>query len=252
MPNRVIPAAAPAARRRFRPRVVPTLAMLVAVPAFLVAGSWQRARMEAKEALFAQYDAVARAAPAPLPEIGAEGDWVAQRYRPVVVHGEFDAGRQIYVDNKVDAGRVGYHVVTPLGLADGRFVLVDRGWIAAGASRAALPPAPPPSGVATVEGRLNFTDRYRELEADTDRGPVRQNLDPARFAAATGLPVLPVIIEQTALPVPDDGLVRTRPRPDFGIEKHRIYMLQWYAFAVLAVTLWVLLNWRRETISHHG
>jgi surfeit locus 1 family protein len=252
MPNRAKSPGAPVTRRQFRPRLVPTFALLVALPVFLAAASWQRARAEAKEALFAQYDAVAGAAPAPLPEIGAEGDWVAQRYRPVVVHGEFDAGRQIYVDNKVNAGRVGYHVVAPLRLADGRFVLVDRGWIAAGASRATLPPAPPPAGVATVEGRLNFTDSYLELGADKDNGPVRQNLDPARFAAATGLPVLPVIIEQTALPVPDDGLVRTRPRPDFGIEKHRIYMLQWYAFAVLAVTLWVLLNWRRETISHHG
>jgi surfeit locus 1 family protein len=247
MPNRVIPAVDPATpRRRFRPRLVPTLAMLIAVPLFVAAGGWQRARMQAKEALYAQYDAVSGAAPVTLPEIGAGGDWAAQRYRPVIARGEFDAHRQIYVDNKVNAGRVGYHVVTPLKLADGRVVLVDRGWIAAGASRTALPAAPPPAGVATVEGRLNITDGYLELEADREIGPLRQNLDPARFAATTGLPVLPAIIEQTAPPVPDDGLVRTRLRPDFGVEKHRIYMLQWYAFAVLAVTLWALLNWRRE------
>jgi surfeit locus 1 family protein len=252
MPNHVIPAGAAARRRRFRPRLVPTLVMLVAVPVFVVAGNWQRARTQAKEVLAAQYDALARAAPSPLPEIGADGDWTAQRYRPVAVRGEYDGGRQIYVDNKVHAGRVGYHVVTPLKLADDRVVLVDRGWIAAGASRTALPPAPAPPGVATVEGRLNVADGYLELKPDAATGPLWQNLDPARFAAATGLPVLPLFIEQTAAPVPDDGLVRAWPRPDFGVEKHRLYMLQWYAFAVLAVTLWVLLNWRAQAAPDHA
>lgn len=252
MPNHAIPTGASATRRRFRPRLVPTLAMLVAVPVFVTAGGWQRARMQAKEGLSAQYDAVARAAPTPLPEIGAGGDWTAQRYRAVAVRGEYDAGRQIYIDNKVSAGHAGYHVVTPLKLADDRVVLVNRGWIAAGASRATLPPAPPASGRVTVEGRLNFADGYLELKPDAASGPLWQNLDPARFAAATGVPVLPVIIEQTTPPVPDDGLVRAAPRPDFGVEKHRIYMLQWYAFAVLAVTLWVLLNRRREISPDHA
>jgi surfeit locus 1 family protein len=236
-----------APRRRFRPRFVPTVAMLVAVALFVAAGGWQRARLQAKEALRERYDAVAQAAPVPLPAIGGKGDWAAQRYLPVSLQGEFDAARQIYVDNRINAGRAGYHVVTPLTLADGRIVLVNRGWIALGESRAALPAAPPPSGSTTVLGRLNLADAYLELAPDTGAGPVWQNLDPARFAARTGLPVLPVIVEQTRSPLPDDGLVRAWPAPDFGIEKHRIYMLQWYAFAVLALVFWTLANWRRES-----
>ena len=50
---------------------------------------------------------------------------------------------------------------------------------------------------------------------------MRQNLDPARFAAATGLDVLPVVVEATEAPIPDDGLVRAWPAPDFGIDTHR-------------------------------
>ena len=72
------------------------------------------------------------------------------------------------------------------------------------------------------------------MQPETTRGPIRQNLDPARFAAATGLAVLPVVVEATAAPIPDDGLVRAWPAPDFGVDTHRIYMVQWYAFALLA------------------
>jgi len=83
------------------------------------------------------------------------------------------------------------------------------------------------------------TAGYLELKPDVASGPVRQNLDPARFAADTGLPVLPVVIEATAPPVPDDGLVRAWPAPDFGVDTHRIYMVQWYAFAAMAGLLWL-------------
>ena len=74
---------------------------------------------------------------------------------------------------------------------------------------------------------------YLELKPDVDRA-VRfgRTSIPARFAAATGLAVLPVVVEATEPPVPDDGLVRAWPAPDFGVDTHRIYMVQWYAFAL--------------------
>ena len=57
--------------------------------------------------------------------------------------GEFDAARQILIDNKVHAGAPAIDVVTPLKLADGeRYVLVDRGWVAHGARRAEPPAIP--------------------------------------------------------------------------------------------------------------
>ena len=72
--------------------------------------------------------------------------------------------------------------------------------------------------------------------------PVWQRVDPARFAATTGMAVLPVLIEATDATISgrDDGLVRDRAAPDFGVEKHEIYMVQWYAFAALAIALWAI------------
>ena len=200
--------------------------------------------MEQKEALRTHFDAASAMAPAALPADTA--DWAALRYRPVAADGTFDGSRQILVDNKVEEGRAGYHVVTPLLLADGRAVLVDRGWIAGGATRAQLPTAPPPAGTVTVHGRVNIpAPNYVELTHDAPRGAVWQNLDPARFASATGLPVPPIVLEQTAPIGAGDRLVRNWPAPDFGIEKHRIYMVQWYLFAATAAGLWLFVNLRR-------
>ena len=190
-----------------------------------------------------QFDAASAAAPAAMPADTV--DWAAWRYRPVVANGSFDAARQILIDNKIEAGRAGYHVVTPLLLADGRAVLVDRGWIAAGETRAQPPTAAPPAGVVTVHGRVNIPTRnYVELTPEAPAGAIWQNLDPARFASATGLEVLPMVLEQTMPVDAGDKLARNWPAPDFGIDHHRIYMMQWYLFAATAAGLWLYFNLR--------
>jgi surfeit locus 1 family protein len=240
--------------RRFpRPRTLPTLAALVAIVVCVAAGTWQQQRLHAKEALRSQLDAAAHVEPVALASLANDADWTAMRYRPVVATGQFIASRQILIDNKVHAGRVGYDVVTPLALADGRAVLVDRGWTAQGASRSQIPEAPPPTGVVSVHGRLAVpTAGYLELRREPPAGSVWQNLDPARFTAATGLEVLPVVVQATAAPVPDDGLVRDWPIPDFGVEVHRIYMVQWYAFAAVAALLWLWFHRPRSTPNGDG
>lgn len=227
-------------------RVLPTVATVAAIAVFVAAGNWQGRRMAQKEALRLQYDAALAAPAAPLPHLAAPEQWADWRYRLVAVTGEFDARHQILVDNKVHAGRAGYHVVTPLKAADGRVILVDRGWIAQGATRTDLPAVPPPVGQVEVAGRLNLpATGYVELQSGGPAGAVWQNLDPARFAAATGLPVLAAVIEEAPGGTAPGGLVREWQAPDFGIDKHRIYRMQWYAFAAMAAGLWLYFQFRR-------
>jgi surfeit locus 1 family protein len=237
-------------QRQFRPTLWPTLGLLVLLAATVSLGNWQRHRAEEKESLRAQYDVAANA---PRTQLAANAtDASALRFHRVRATGEFDAGAQLLIDNKVHAGQPGYHVVTPLKMAGGGVVLVDRGWVAAGPRRSELPQAPPPAGIVTVEGRANIPPaRYLELHADKVPGPVWQNLDITRIAAASGLPLLPYIVEQTE--GPSDGLVREWPAPDFGIEQHRSYMVQWYSFGLLGCLLWLGLNWRaREKRDDSG
>jgi len=237
---------------RFRPRALPALAAIAAVAVFVSVGNWQGRRMHEKEALRDQFDAATAMASIELPTATAATDWSALRYRSVVVSGAYDAQHQVLLDNRVHDGHAGYHVVTPLALVDGRVVLVNRGWTPVGASRATTPAVAPPRGRVSVVGRIAIpSSGFFELAASPPAGPVWQNLDPGRFATATGVGVLPVMIEATQAPVPDDGLVREWPAPDFGVEKHRIYQVQWYLFAALAVVFWIVVQFRRHAPRPH-
>ena len=243
------PASRPAAARR--PAWIPTIAALAIVALCVTAGDWQHRRMVEKEA---QQHAIARAAtmPAvPLPKNVA--DWNAWRFREVTLTGQFDARRQILVDNRVHEGRAGFDVVAPLALDDGRTVLVDRGWTPGGRSRAALPQVPPPSGRVVVRGRIEIPPAaYFELgDAAAPSGVLWQHLDPARFARATGIDVLPVVVEALDAPT-SDGLARDWPMPDAGIEKHLGYMVQWYTFAAMAAGLWAWFTFRPRRGARHA
>lgn len=237
------PAASVTTRSR-RPALVPTLAAIVAVALFVTAGLWQRDRMHQKMVLRATLDTAAAQPAVPLPAVT---EWAAWRFRPVTLTGSFDAAHQILLDNKVRAGRAGYDVVTPLELADRRTVLVDRGWVPAGPSRSTLPQVPPPVGTVTLTGRVNTPPApYLELARDTGSGPVWQNLDIARAQRRLGVPLLPIVVEQTAPLGRGDELLRDRPPPDVGVDTHRIYMVQWFIFAAMAAGLWAWFTFGRR------
>src|SRR5271166_6969882 len=112
LPNRL---AAFLAIRRFRPRALPTLGMIAFVALTVALGNWQRHRAAEKDALAAQYAAAASAPAVDL--VPGEADFAQLRFRSVRARGEYDGARQLFIDNKVHAGQVGYDVVAPLKLA---------------------------------------------------------------------------------------------------------------------------------------
>ena len=232
-----------AATKRRRPAWIPTVAALIAVALFVSAGNWQYRRLRESEALRDRIVAADRVEMVELPR--GVTDWGAWRFRRVRVSGTFDAARQILVDNVIHDGRAGFDVVTPLELDDGRRVLVDRGWFPLGESRAQLPMPPPPSGRVTIRGRIDIpTEHYLELGGrKPPAGALWEHLDPPRYAAATGIPVLPIVIDAQD-DVAGEGLVRAWSPPDFGITMHEGYMLQWYTFAAMAAGLWAWLTLR--------
>jgi cytochrome oxidase assembly protein ShyY1 len=93
--------------------------------------------------------------------------------------------------------------------------------------------------VAVVPGAIY------ELAAAPPEGRVWQNLQLDRYAQWSGLALQPIVVEQTS--GADDGLSREWPRPDAGVDKHRIYALQWYSFAALAAGLYVFFGFRRAS-----
>ena len=228
---------AAADQRRRRPRWIPTVAAFLAIAVCLTAASWQHRRMLEKEALQTQINVAAAKPSVPLPADVA--DWNSWRFRTVTLTGEFDARHQILIDNAQHGGRVGFDVVTPFALDDGRTVLVKRGFVGGGASRSDLPSPPVPRGPVTIQGRIDIpTQRYVELgEHVPPSGPLWQHVNPQEFAQATGVRVLPIVVKDLGSHAA--GLALDDALPETGIEKHISYMMQWYTFAALAGGLWV-------------
>jgi surfeit locus 1 family protein len=203
----------------FRPRLWAAALAAAACAAGIALGVWQAGRAEQKRALGAQQ----------------------QR---IVVHGEFLAERTLLLDNKVRHHRAGYEVVTPLRLAEGIHVLVNRGWIEAPPRRDQLPEVATPRGRVRVEGRMLERLPQPMKLAEKTSGKVRQSLDLKEFALESGLALQAFVIEQHAGPA--DGLLREWTAPEAGIEKHQAYSLQWYSLAALAVVLFLVLSFKRR------
>jgi surfeit locus 1 family protein len=225
----------------FRPSGWALALATAACVAFVLLGNWQARRAEEKRALGEAFDRALRSPPIALaPGADARGlvHW------QVSARGRFAADHTVFLDNKLRRGRPGYEVLTPLRLADSdSHVLVNRGWVAAPASRASVPEVRTPAGELEIGG-IALVRLPHALETGVaPKGVVRQNLDIGAFAAETKLRLEPIVIEQHT--ETQDGLSRDWPRPDFGIEKHESYALQWYSFAALAIVLVIVLSMRR-------
>jgi len=228
---------------QFSPGAWPTLAALFFLVLTLWLGQWQSGRAETKRALQARYDVAMREAPIHVGHTLLDRDSVL--YRKLEVRGVFDPAHTILLDNRVYKGVAGYHILTPLIIDGGPLaILVNRGWVAVGRSREQLPLPPTPRGLVTLEGMaVDPHSRYLELMHAAVQGRVWQNLDFARYAATTRLPLQPVLLLQTT-PLAD-GLQRDWPRPDTGVSMHVGYAIQWYSLAATLVVLWLVLNVKR-------
>lgn len=200
-------------------------------------GNWQARRAEAKLAL-AQQLALQMRAPARL--IGAEPVSAADLLdRHVQARGSFIAARTVFLDNRNRGGKPGYEVVTPLALSPAMAVLVQRGWV----ERSQRETVRTPQGVVAVDG-IALARLPRALAVSTEgSGQVRQNLEVADYAKEIGIALQPVVIQQRSQL--GDGLARDWPRPDFGVDTHRAYALQWYSLAALAGVLGIVFSFRR-------
>lgn len=222
---------------------------LVALAAVAVAlltarlGVWQLDRAAQKTALQTLHEARAG-----LPAIDSAAALAAttqaaqeQYFRPARLMGRWSAAHTVYLDNRPMNGHAGFYVLTPLLLADGSAVLVQRGWMARDfQDRGRVGAVPTPEGEVVVLGRIAPPPtRLYEFSAG-EGGPIRQNLDLDGFARETGLGLRPLSLLQTESPgSAGDGLQRDWPAPSLGSAKNQAYAVQWFALATLIVGLYV-------------
>lgn len=230
-------------RYRLRVSLWPTIGAIVGIALTVALGNWQLGRGQQKTAMAERIAAASHDAPIGLSGREVNADDVV--WHRVEVRGRFEPKYTVLIDNRILRGTIGYNVVTPLKIENSeRYVIVNRGWIAAMNSRDTLPrivtPADPLviTGLAVVPAR-----RYFELSSETVQGNVWQNLTLERFRAAFALQVQPVVIQQDN-PV-EDHLAREWSPPDLGVDKHYAYAFQWFAMAAAILAIYVILNVRK-------
>ncbi|WP_233846727.1 SURF1 family protein [Paraburkholderia sp. HD33-4] len=216
-------------------RLIPALLILLVVVVTVRLGFWQRDRAHQKEALEARITQF-ETAPA-LPVSAAPLALRDVEFHRVKARGSFVADKVVYLDNRPYNDQPGFYVVMPFKLADGGYVLVNRGWLPRNlSSRETIAPYSTPSGEVEIEG-IARADASRAFElgegGSAAHHMIRQNLDVAAYAAETGLPLQSFVVQQTG--DARDGLVRDWPAPTTGVERNYGYMMQWWGMAAAAL-----------------
>lgn len=237
----------------FRPTWLGTLITLICIPVFINLGQWQYDKAQQKQTLQTLRDSYSADHPVQLPlVITDQEEW---RYQQVKVEGTYKTQYQILLDNQVENERVGYHVITPLQIADtDRYVLVDRGWVPAKANHSDLPEITTPAGLQQVAGHIWIpSEKYYSLEKPEQRQQsewqtIWQNIDMKRYTAAVPFEVLPVVIRLDAASKAG-GFSRNWPPPADRINTHIGYAYQWFGFAAAALIIYIVVSFRRKNVK---
>lgn len=214
----------------------------------MVAGFWQLNRATAKQALLSAFAAGDREAPLTRPVADQRAEEL--RYRRLLLRGRYDSQHQILLDNMLQDGRPGYHVMTPLLRGGGKAVLVNRGWVPANALRTHLPDVPVDGRERRVRGRLNLLPRPGLRLANPPQAadapwPRRLSFPTAGdITAQLGYPVHAYQLMMD--PDEDDGYVRDWQPGILGPERHVGYAIQWFAFAIVLVIIYLVVNVRQR------
>ncbi len=239
---------------KFSPTWLATLLMLIGLGIFLYLGFWQVNRAEQKQEL--QVTIEQRGQEAPLLLDASSLDVEAVRYRQLEVSGRFEPEHEILLDNRIHNGQAGYHVITPFHITgtDSR-VLVNRGWVSVGASRAQLPDIITPDDLRTIQGMLDMPKSKPVISDEnfgikTKPGKVWPYLDMAIFKQHAGYEVAPFLVLQA--PDESDGYVRDWPRFDAKVGMHVGYAIQWFIFALIILFTYLGINIKKINSNDHS
>lgn len=231
--------------RIFAPRPFTTVLTLVLLAGLVWLGRWQLERAAQKRELFDAFDRGADAARA------IEFDTQRlPRYSHIEARGHYDGSRQVLIDNMAGAdGRAGYFVVTPFALAGGGWLLVNRGWVPLGASRASLPAVAVDDAARVVRGRTDHLPaagiRMGHPAALRPPFPVVANFpshaDFEGVLHGSWAPAADLMLLDADQP---DGYVRHWQPPGIPPLRHVAYAVQWFGLALALGVIYIATNVR--------
>ncbi|MES1926392.1 SURF1 family protein [Salinisphaera sp. T31B1] len=214
-------------------------------------GIWQIDRGEQKEQMLAQQAVAIKNAPRSFNRAAASDSNPAYGSR-YTVDGRMDASQQILLDNQAFDGRIGYRVWTPVVMADGRRVLVDRGWVPLGAGGRSDIPSP-----AGPDGPVRMTGRWRDLPEPGMRLGGAPDCTARGWPRVLNYPTISSVRCQYDGPVVD-GLLLLDESDDRGFARdwqaalvqmppvrHFGYAAQWFAMAIAVAAIFLFVNLKR-------
>jgi surfeit locus 1 family protein len=230
----------------FKPPIWLTLVTLLGVTLLCSLGFWQLARGQQKIALQNQLALASEKAPLDKIQLLAGSASVnpkQMRYLPVKLKGEYLNQYNILLDNKIEKGHVGYHLLTPIALDAQHWLLVDRGFIPLGTTRAHLPKIPPLIGEVTIEGYLDFSYRNpfisTPLETEEIQWPLRmQHPDTELLGTLWNKKVYPMLVVL--------NLNKPNTQTWLSPQKHQGYAVQWFGLGLTLLLFYFISQLRRE------
>ena len=208
-------------------------------------GYWQLDRAAYKAAIVDKFESRMAGLPQ---KLNPDDDVSDIEFRPLILEGEYDLEHSFYLDNQLHRGIAGYNILTPFRLAnDDRILLIDRGWVALGASREQLPEAKVPLVQGTATGIASFPEsigyRMGEINLSGQWPEVIPFIDPEALQAQFSPALMPFVLRLS----PDqEGHYIRAWKPVWALpEKSRAYAVQWFSFAGLALALFFILNLRK-------
>jgi cytochrome oxidase assembly protein ShyY1 len=234
-----------------RPRyVLFTVVMAGLVVLMINLAFWQLRRLHERRAANAQVTEHTALGAVPIGDVltarSSSAEVAQAQWRSVTASGTYDLGNEVLIRNRSLDSNAGYHVVTPLRLADGTAVLVNRGWIPL-EQQAGHPPAVPtaPAGPVTVTGRIRVSQHKGRYFSPSDpaEGHLTQlyRVDVPRIGQQVPYPVWPAYLElQGTQPAPAGPQPTLIALPELDEGPHLSYAVQWFFFSGCAIVGWFL------------
>lgn len=206
---------------------------------FLFLGFWQLDRWREVRLSNQVHAARLAAEVVALPDLLAavDGDVESLEYRRTVVTGTFEPTEEVLLRSQVHDGRAGFDVITPLRLAGGGTVLVDRGWVPLEFDSVPVVGAPPATGSVEIEGLIRLPQQRTSTGHDDfagGRATTISRIDIDGLSGQVEGELAPVWIQVTGSVGPTVLPIPAQP-PDFTDQgPHRDYAVQWFSFALIA------------------
>ena len=233
------------------------MVVAAAVAAMVALGLWQLRRLHAVRVDNARVRERLAQPVAPLGTVLPPGvDPATVAYRRVEVSGSYDGVSEIVLRNRSLNGDPGSHALTPLRMADGRAVIVDRGWVpvdlTADEEEQSRPPVLRP---VSIVGTLFPSERKGVLGTSIPpdgRLTSIPRVDVARIAKQVDYEVVPLYLRLASQTPPQPGRLPVPPGPpDLSEGPHLSYAVQWFIFATIAFATYVALL-RRQSRGRTG